>query len=158
MFPASRRSRSGREQQEELNITPIMNVFMILVPFLLLCAAFTHVSMVDLSLPVSADPAQEEEETVELSLRVSITEAGLRVEGNAASLVLLPPLPSGELDFEGLARQLAQVHKSFPDERAVVVAAAPAVRYQPIVSVMDRCKAAGFSEISVGPAESEGSQ
>ncbi len=156
MFPASRRARNSRQPQEDLNITPIMNVFMILVPFLLLTAAFAQTAMVDLSLPVAADSdQQQEEEMIDLNLRVSITAAGLRVEGTAASLELVPRLSSGAYDFDRLAEQLAQVRKSFPDERAVVVAASPTIRYQTVVQVMDRCKAAGFSDISVGPADPE---
>jgi biopolymer transport protein ExbD len=159
MFPASRRARSSSQPQEDLNITPIMNVFMILVPFLLLTAAFAQTAMVDLSLPVSADSKeQQDEELIDLNLRVSIIPAGLRVEGTAASLELVPRLSDGGYDFDRLATQLTTVRKSFPDERAVVVAASPSIRYQTVVQVMDRCKAVGFSDISVGPADPEVTQ
>ncbi len=154
MFPATRRSRAVRVQ-EDLNITPIMNVFMILVPFLLLTAAFAHTAMVDLSLPVSSEPETEEEEKVDLNLRVSVTESGLRVEGNEAALERLPRLDDGSYDFGGLGRQLSEVREAHPDERMVIVAATPAIRYQSVVSVMDRCKSAGFNEISIGPADPE---
>ena len=141
MFPATRRSRAVREQ-EELNITPIMNVFMILVPFLLLTAAFAHTAMVDLTLPVSSEQTETEEDpALDLNLRVSITESGLRVVRNEAALAPLPPL--------------GEVREAHPDEQAVIVAAVPSIRYQSVISVMDRCKSAGFSEISVGPADSE---
>ncbi len=155
MFPATRRSRAVREQ-EELNITPIMNVFMILVPFLLLTAAFAHTAMVDLTLPVSSEQTETEEDpALDLNLRVSITESGLRVEGNEAALARLPRLATGDYDLVGLERQLGEVREAHPDEQAVIVAAVPSIRYQSVISVMDRCKSAGFSEISVGPADSE---
>lgn len=50
--------RSGRRartpESAELNITAFMNLMVILVPFLLITAVFTHLTVLDINLPTSS--------------------------------------------------------------------------------------------------------
>ncbi len=43
--------KSRRSAEAEINITPVMNIFVILIPFLLLTATFVKIAIIDLSLP-----------------------------------------------------------------------------------------------------------
>ena len=47
-FDAYRRKRA---EPADINLTPVMNLFVVLIPFLLLSAAFFHVSVIPTSLP-----------------------------------------------------------------------------------------------------------
>ncbi|MCH7773164.1 MAG: biopolymer transporter ExbD, partial [Bacteroidetes bacterium] len=47
----SRRLNRRRHPAVELNITAFMNLMVVLVPFLLITAVFTHVTVLDLNLP-----------------------------------------------------------------------------------------------------------
>jgi len=44
-------SRSRQKEQDEMNITAFMNLMVVLVPFLLITAVFTHLSIIELHLP-----------------------------------------------------------------------------------------------------------
>ena len=58
----NRRSRRRQSTEAELNITTFMNLMVVLVPFLLITAVFSQVSILQLNLPpTSADQQQEEE-------------------------------------------------------------------------------------------------
>ncbi len=150
-YPASRRSSRKREAQE-LDITPIMNVFVILVPFLLLTAVFAQTAMVDLNLPGTAlDGAPDGAEA--LNLQVNILADGLRIDGNAGSLEPIPRRQDGTLDLAALAATLEQIRSEHISERSIIVAAASMIRYQAVVSVMDQCKHSGFVDISIGHTE-----
>jgi biopolymer transport protein ExbD len=51
-------SRRSRDEDTELNIVPIMNMFMVLIPFLLMSASFFQIKAINTSVPIhSADPS-----------------------------------------------------------------------------------------------------
>ena len=56
----SRRRTSRRETNTELNITAFMNLMVVLIPFLLLTAVFSQVSILELDLPGSASESEQE--------------------------------------------------------------------------------------------------
>jgi biopolymer transport protein ExbD len=43
------------EEEPELNMIPIMNMFMVLIPFLLMSASFFHIKAINTSIPIHAD-------------------------------------------------------------------------------------------------------
>ena len=54
--------RKLREEDTELNIVPIMNMFMVLIPFLLMSASFFHMKAINTSVPIhsSSPPSPNE--------------------------------------------------------------------------------------------------
>jgi len=53
-FPPMKRANKsvGRNfDMIELDVTPVMNLFMVLIPFLVSMAVFTHIAVIDFSLP-----------------------------------------------------------------------------------------------------------
>jgi biopolymer transport protein ExbD len=85
--PSIRRHRGDGES--ELNLILLMNVFCILIPFLLLTAVFVQLTIINTNLPTAAsaesDKAKEEEsptpEVKKLNLTVFITNEGFTLAG-----------------------------------------------------------------------------
>ena len=53
-FPVLKRvnkSLGTDPEQIDLDVTPVMNLFMVLIPFLVSMAVFTHIAVIDFSLP-----------------------------------------------------------------------------------------------------------
>jgi hypothetical protein len=78
-----RRSRA-EHQLQELNLAPIMNIVMILIPLLLITASFVVVSTLNVNSPrnaqsITPEEQQEEEEVPVPRVLVSITENGFIV-------------------------------------------------------------------------------
>ncbi|MFW5812197.1 MAG: ExbD/TolR family protein, partial [Alkalispirochaetaceae bacterium] len=75
------RWKQAREEPSELNLIPIMNLMMVLIPFLLLGAAFYHLGSIPTTLPThrpeGGDPPENSDVVVTLSLRIE--EARLRL-------------------------------------------------------------------------------
>ena len=71
-----RRSRSRREPAE-LNITAFMNLMVVLVPFLLITAVFSRITILELNLPTAQESEASEEEQA-LDLTVVVRAAFLR--------------------------------------------------------------------------------
>ncbi len=158
-----KRHNRHRHEAVELNITAFMNLMVILVPFLLITAVFSQVSILELNLPSSSDQPGAEPETpqLEVIVRHDRLEVG---ERNAGLLTGLPATADG-YDFEGLNDYLKRVKSKFPDKVDASILLEPDVPYEVLVKVMDAVRvyeattsgndviqAELFPEISIGDA------
>ncbi len=89
--------RNYKEDVQELNLTPMMNLVGILIPALLVSAAFIEIAVVNVAAPSISDapPPQEppKDDKPPLNLTVTVTDKGYIV---AASGAVLPgPQPNG---------------------------------------------------------------
>ena len=78
-----RRVSRRRIRPEEMNITAFMNLMVILVPFLLITAVFTRLTVLDLNLPPSAgaNTDAKQELQLEVIVRSDALEIGERSRG-----------------------------------------------------------------------------
>jgi biopolymer transport protein ExbD len=157
-----RRSRRRRTEVGELNVTAFMNLMVVLVPFLLITAVFSRLTILQLNLPGDATAATEAEQT--LNIEVVVRRGGLQVTDRGTGLLQdLPSGPSG-YDFAGLTRYLQIVKQKFPDKTDATVLLEPDTAYDVVVQVMDAVRAVTvqqngrwqqaelFPDISVGDA------
>jgi biopolymer transport protein ExbD len=88
---AFRPSQQIKLEQEELNLNlnPMMDMFAVLIPALLMLSAVVDVSVIDIAAPALDAAASPPRAPVELSLTVAVQESGYRV--SAAQ-----PLPGGD--------------------------------------------------------------
>lgn len=82
--------RNYKEENMELNLTPMMNLIAILIPALLVSTAFVEIAVLNVSAPaIGSTPDQPEPEKPDkppLNLTVTITEKGYIVAGSGAVL------------------------------------------------------------------------
>jgi biopolymer transport protein ExbD len=141
----------GHAGETELNLTAVMNVFLILIPFLLLTAVFVKISVLELSLPSldkkAASAINQEPKSVVLNV-LRIQETGFELKSPEMKF---PTLSKKEnlFDWEGLVDQLQKVKTRYPDSEEIIIAPANKIKYDTIVSVMDRCRESGFPTISI---------
>ena len=89
----------------DLDVTPVMNMFIILIPFLISMTAFAHLAAHELRLPGDEGSAHATERH-ELSLTVAVGVPGLVVVKGDVVLGELPRL-GDELDLAGLTLLLS---------------------------------------------------
>jgi len=152
-YKPSEKVKHGFEETR-LNIAPVMNLMVVLIPLLLSSAEFVRLSVIELNLPPAAlGPEGEqlnnlpEEEQRKLDLTVTITDRGFFI--SSAMAVLggekegEPTIPlSGDMyDFEALAEKLYEIKTKagdrFTDSEHIIIMAEPEIDYQTIVSTMD---------------------
>ena len=142
----------GRErgyQDDNLNITPIMNIFLILIPFLLLTAVFVRISILEFSLPTAEQarkPAQQKRHVVTI---LKITESGfeLKTEGDKAFTTIARRQEG--FDYNGLVEQLSGVKDLHPETEDIILAPESRIKYETLIKVMDSCRENGFLNISI---------
>jgi biopolymer transport protein ExbD len=161
---AFRKHRKRHTEGDELNITAFMNLMVALVPFLLITAVFSRLTVLELNLPgsESANPDQPPEFQLEITVREKLIEVADR---NAGRLSRIENIASG-YDLEKLGAFLQRVKQQFPDKVDATLLLEPDIEYQAIVEVMDtvrvverRSEATNalvqyelFPEISIGDA------
>lgn len=155
------RFRRQRIAPEEMNITAFMNLMVILVPFLLITAVFTRLTVLELNLPASSAGGPD---TKQLHLEVIIRNDALEVgERSAGVLKRIEKTAKGH-DYKTLSQVLQGVKQKFPDKTQATILSEPDTAYDIVVQVMDTVRVvtsvtAGsvtryelFPEISIGDA------
>lgn len=130
-----RRKHRRLASNPELDITPFLNLMIVLVPVLLLGMVFSQIRIIELNFP--GMEAGEAPEADELRLVVALIPEGLEVLDSERGVIRALPLVEGEQDFDGLRETLKQVKKRVPDKTDIVLEVGPDVDYQTLVTTMD---------------------
>jgi biopolymer transport protein ExbD len=139
--------RNRRHMGEgELDLLPMMNVFIVLIPMLLTSAVFLKVTVIDTNVPnANAAPAESAEEN--LSLAITIKDDFFVVEGKGIASRIIARTDA-DADAR-LAAALADVALQHPDNQDVIIISEPKTRYQDIIAVMDVARASGLPAASL---------
>jgi biopolymer transport protein ExbD len=159
-------SRFGRrrrlKEEQEMNITAFMNLMVVLVPFLLITAVFSRMSILELNLPSGGPPPPEAQQTFELEVVVHKDKIVV-ADRNSGPLGTYPVGPNG-YDFAAVREKLKAIKAQFPDLVAATILLDPDTPYDIVVQAMDTVRtfpaqqgaqivqAELFPEISVGDA------
>ena len=81
--------KSHLSEPAEVNITAFMNLMVILVPFLLITAVFSRITILDLNLPVPGSPQadRQPDETEQLQLEVIVRQNVIEVGDRKSGLL-----------------------------------------------------------------------
>ncbi|MDH5443937.1 MAG: biopolymer transporter ExbD [Gammaproteobacteria bacterium] len=158
-----RRRRIRRpEKSTELSITAFMNLMVILVPFLLMTAVFSHMTILDLNLP-NPDEAGSNSKKAAFDLKIIVRKSSLTVMDGRAVIKTIP-LHKGQHNFKILSKVLMQVKTKYQNKQAITILSEPRIPYEILVGTMDAARsfftfqegsiieAELFPEISIGDA------
>ncbi len=146
----------------EIDVTTFLNLMVVLVPFLLITAVFSRLTIVELDLPsATSGPPGEDRFRVEVIVR----EAGIEIT-NGKAVIATVPNKDDEYDLETLSEYLVSLKREYPDHEAASVLMEAHIPYDYLIQVMDIVRnvevpgpgeneyqlVALFPEISVGDA------
>jgi biopolymer transport protein ExbD len=146
----------------ELLLVPMIDIFTVLVTFLLMTAVFSRTVILQLNLP--PPNTQFKEPPPGLQLEVMVRKDQLMVaDRNSGPLHAVPNNAQG-YDYDGLTEYLKFVKSKFPDKTEASILLEPDTPYDTLVQVMDRVRvfetgsgantvqAELFPDISIGDA------
>ena len=148
-----RKPASESASEIELDLTPMMSVFLILLPFLVSMAVLTHLTILEFSLPpnVGVGLAGGSAAKPKVKLTVVVTPQYCAVTHGDKMLDSLPVV-NDRYPLDGLAAALQRHRQELNLESDLIVAAGNRVVLKNLVAVMDRCKTAGFEKIGLSSA------
>ena len=144
--------KRSEEEPVHLNMVPVMNLFLAMIPFLLMCAAFFQVSVINASVPAlsegAEDPGEEpKKELKRITLNLQIGKSGfvLSAQGDQSPEELKNiggtiPKKQGKYDYEKLAERCKKIHDKYSKSDTVVILPEKDVLYDVIVQAMDAAR------------------
>ena len=150
----------------ELLLVPMIDIFTVLVTFLLMTAVFSRTVILQLNLPASQ--TEFKDPPPGLQLEVMVRKDLLQVaDRNTGPLATLPNTAGG-YDYDALTEYLKRVKAKFPDKTDASILLEADTPYDTLVQVMDRVRvfevnqgmtsvqAELFPDISIGDAPATG--
>jgi biopolymer transport protein ExbD len=147
----------------EIDVTTFLNLMVVLVPFLLITAVFSRLTIVELNLPSASAAATNDADN--FRVEVIVREAGLEISNGSATIASIPK-KDDNYDLESLSELIVELKREYPSHEAASVLMEAHIPYEYLIQVMDIVRAievptgvgeevelyALFSEISVGDA------
>jgi biopolymer transport protein ExbD len=149
----ARRKHHYRRQKEvpELNITTFLNLMVVLVPFLLITAVFSRVTILELSLPTGGSSSAANKQ--QLTIEVIVREKGLEIGNGKQVLARFPLLKTEDVEVaEGeevepdisklydtklLSKYLTKIKAKYPDKTDALVLMEADIEYRVLIRIMD---------------------
>lgn len=133
------RRRKDLKEVVELNITAFMNLMVILVPFLLITAVFSRMTILELNLPVLG-AQNSSQQNVDLALQLVIRENSFDIQDEKIGLIhKVARNPQAE-DWKTFSQVLLEIKSRFPKETAITLLLEPGISYKTMIEVMDHVR------------------
>ena len=118
----------------EVMLVPMIDIFVVLVTFLLMTAVFSRITILQLDLPSANDGAAGA--PPEFRLEVIVRESGFELT-NGQQLIAALPKVDGEYDWKTLSQLAQQLKSEHPDVVDASVLMERTVKYDYLIQVMD---------------------
>jgi biopolymer transport protein ExbD len=155
--------RRRAEETPELDMTTFMNLMVVLIPFLLIGAVFSRVTVMELSVPTAAGGAALTKPN--FTIEVIVRDAGLEM-ANGSQVVAAIPKKGDQYDLKLLSEMLVRLKADYPEKEDATVLMEPGIEYDHLIQVMDTLRGAEvrvagnevmqkvelFPDISIGDA------
>jgi biopolymer transport protein ExbD len=148
----------------DLDMTTFLNLMVVLVPFLLITAVFSRITIVELTMPSSAGGAAVSEPT--FRVEVIVRSNGFELTNGTVPIAAIP-MVDGEYDMDRLGELVMALKREHPDINDASVLLEPNIEYDHLIKVMDVVRSAElppeegdqqprrvalFTDISIGDA------
>ncbi len=157
------RYRRSREETPGLDVTSFLNLMVVLIPFLLISAVFSRITIMELDVPTSAGGSASN--TPNFVIEVIVRKAGLEI-GNGSTVEAAIPKKDDQYDMEMLSAMLKRLKTRFPEKEDATVLMEPEIEYDYLIQIMDAVRGAEvqvegseevekmvlFPDISIGDA------
>lgn len=141
--------RKHIQETVELNITAFLNLMVILVPFLLVTAVFSRVTVLELNLP-SKETIVKQEEKNKLQLELVIRQDSFEIRDSNLGRIKYIERKKAETNWKVFTDILVEIKTRFPEEQSITLLLEHEINYRTLIQVMDRVRSADvvyFTEV-----------
>jgi biopolymer transport protein ExbD len=132
-------NKRRRGETPELNIATFLNLMVVLIPFLLISAVFSRVTIMELSVPTTAGGSTLK--TPNFAIEVVVRKKGLEI-ANGSSVEAAIPKKEGQYDIPMLHELLERLKAKFPEKEDATVLMEPDIEYDYLIQIMDAVRGA----------------
>lgn len=146
------RMKRREVEDAQLNLIPIMNLFTGLIPFMLLSAAFMHLSIIRVTVPVASTTGEtdiaKEDDKITLKLRVTPSSYDLSASSDTLApevvrlLATSVPRMRGDAEtekatYEQLTTAAHRIKGTYASSDTVIVVPDEEIPYEDVVAALD---------------------
>jgi len=143
--------RRTQKQPSDLDMTTFLNLMVVLVPFLLITAVFSRITIVELNLPSATGGAAATPPV--FRIEVIVRDLGLEIS-NGTSVIASIPKVDDEYDLKTLSEMVVELKRQYPDSNDASVLLEPDIEYDHLIQVMDVVRSASLPG-EIDPATQE---
>ncbi len=147
-MPGLNKRRRRDEPDVEVDMVPIMNMFLVLVPFLLMSASFLHIKAINTSVPVlaAASKQQQADPSLKTTVILELSKKGIDLSLQADALKpheaskwrrQFPKLADDTFPLAMMTDQLRRVKSAYPASDTLIIVPHGDVIYDSIIQIMD---------------------
>ena len=130
--------RRTKQPAYEIDVTTFLNLMVVLVPFLLITAVFSRLTIVELNLPSAAGgPATADES---FTPEIIVREAGIEITNGKVVIATVPNV-NEDYDLETLSDYMIELKQTYPQQEAASVLMEAKIPYDYLIRVMDTVRA-----------------
>lgn len=133
-------AKRRKHEAVELEVTTFLNLMVVLIPFLLLTAVFTKITIQELDLPTQAGGGAapiKPPVVIEVIVRKNVLQIG-----NGKSVTETIAKLNNKYDYKKLSEKLLILKDQNKDKEDVAVLMEPDIEYESVIAVMDAVKVA----------------
>ncbi len=128
-----------RKETPELDVTGLLNLMVMLIPFLLVGAVFSRITIMELTVPTSAGGSALN--TPNFAIEVIVRKAGLEI-ANGSSVEAAIPKKDDQYDMQMLYEMLKRLKAQYPEKEDATVLMEPDIEYDYLIQIMDAVRGA----------------
>ena len=151
------RRRGNSEEDVDVDMVPVMNMFLVLIPFLLMSASFIQLKVINTSVPVQANSTSGplEKKAIKLTVIAEIKKVSIQMSTISDDLegevldkwsARLDNQKDGQYPLTQVAAYLLKIKDLYPESDTLIIIPDENIMYDTIIQVMD---AARFSQKNV---------
>jgi biopolymer transport protein ExbD len=127
------------KETPELDVTTFLNLMVVLIPFLLITAVFSRITIMELNLPTAAGGPSADKPQV--TIEVIVRKSALQI-GNGRGVVASFPKVDGHYDLKALSKYLQKLKTRYGEKDDATVLIEPDIAYEDMIHVMDAVRVA----------------
>ena len=130
--------KTKSKEPPELNITTFLNLMVVLVPFLLITAVFSRITIMELAIPAENSGSDNKPKvTIEVIVRKDRLELG-----NGQGVIARLTNVNGNYDLAKLSDYLQKIKSNYPDKTDATILIEPDIEYDYMIQIMDAVRMA----------------
>lgn len=132
--------RKNMQDVVELNITAFMNLMVMLVPFLLVTAVFSRMTVLELNLPVLDQAQKNASEKIDLMLELVVREESFDIQDANLGLIHKIDRNGNPDNWQLFTKVMMEIKSRFPEERDMLILFESKITYKTMIEVMDHVR------------------
>jgi biopolymer transport protein ExbD len=137
----------AKGEQVELDITTFLNLMVVLIPFLLITAVFSRITIQELNLPSQAAGGEKPDKPL-VTIEVIVRKDKLQL-GDGTRVTATIPMKEEKYDIKQLSQHLLALKGEHSEKEDAVLLIEPDIEYEDMIHIMDAVKVAEVKQEGV---------